>query len=462
MRERRREFASYLAFDYRGVEAHLTKMAARGWRLERIGPWFWTYRRAEPAQVAYAVTYLADASQFDPEPSENRESLAELCAAAGWDWVTDWGQMQIFVNEQPSPVPIETDERIRLEVIHRSMKKGFLRWGVVLLALALVMVGLQIRTLLTDPFQLLSSNGGLLSAVLWDLLVVLQTANLLGYWRWYRNSAQSVARGGPCADAGRGLRLLNLIALWLTGICLVLFLAASVATMESDQSVFVVCYLALFGLMVFLVDRIRRALRRRGVSRRKNLAVTLVLDVVLSVVLVGGLFTTYAVLFFSGVLDGDGTYIYDHREWDTAPEPLPLTVEDLTGEAYTHVRRNHYGSGSFLAREDHCWERVLDDQDNWRMLDYTVTTLALPGLRDLAVESCLSDWTTQTYSWTETDPSPWGAEAVYQRIYDDGWDQYSTDRYLLCWPDRVVEFELTNVDLTPELMSAAGEYLHST
>ena len=34
MRNTKREFCSYLIFDYRGVEAHLSQMAARGWRLE--------------------------------------------------------------------------------------------------------------------------------------------------------------------------------------------------------------------------------------------------------------------------------------------------------------------------------------------------------------------------------------------------------------------------------------------
>ena len=49
MRNTKREFCSYLIFDYRGVEAHLSQMAARGWRLEKIGPYFWTYRRADGA-----------------------------------------------------------------------------------------------------------------------------------------------------------------------------------------------------------------------------------------------------------------------------------------------------------------------------------------------------------------------------------------------------------------------------
>ena len=65
-------------YDYRGVEEHLSAMAAQGWRLEKAGNSRWKYRRAEPAQVRYAVTYNAGASQFNPGPTEGQESLEEL------------------------------------------------------------------------------------------------------------------------------------------------------------------------------------------------------------------------------------------------------------------------------------------------------------------------------------------------------------------------------------------------
>ena len=46
-------------YDYRGIEERLSAMAAKGWRLEHIGR-LWKYRRAEPAKVRYAVTYMSD------------------------------------------------------------------------------------------------------------------------------------------------------------------------------------------------------------------------------------------------------------------------------------------------------------------------------------------------------------------------------------------------------------------
>lgn len=456
MRNTKREFCSYLIFDYRGVEAHLSKMAARGWRLEKIGPWFWTYRRAEPAQVAYAVTYLPSVSQFSPEPSADRENLEELCAAAGWEPVAEWVQMQIFANERPDPVPLETEESVRLEIIHRSMKKNFLPWNVVALALALVMVGLQIKTLLTDPYSLLSSTN-LFPSFVWELLLVLQARNLLWYGRWLRRSRRSVAQGGACADVGPGLRRFNLVILWLVLAMAALFLVSTLLTTGAEIGLFVVCYTAGLVLLILLVDRTRRALKRRGTARGLNVFLTLLVDVVLAVVLVG----VGPMVIVGLVSSNSGSIYYQGEHWDADPVPLPLTVEDVTGQHYEHVRRYDIGSGSLLIRERSCRETVLDGED-LVILDYDITTLALPGLYDLALEHCQTErYSSWPYRWQETDPAPWGAEAAYQLFKDTGVFQDTYSLYILCWPDRIVQLNLSDLAPTPDQMAVIGETLQN-
>lgn len=456
MRNTKREFCSYLIFDYRGVEAHLSQMAARGWRLEKIGPWFWTYRRAEPAQVAYAVTYLPSVSQFSPEPSADRENLEELCAAAGWEPVAEWVQMQIFANERPDPVPLETEESVRLEIIHRSMKKNFLPWTVVVLVLALVMAGLQVKTLLTDPYSLLSSTN-LFPSFVWELLLVLQAGNLLWYGRWLRRSRRSVAQGGACADAGLGLRRFNLVILWLVLALAALFLVSTLLTTGAEIGLFVVCYTAGLVLLILLVDRTRRALKRRGTARGLNVFLTLLVDVVLAVVLVG----VGPMVIVGLVSSNSGSVYYQGEHWDADPVSLPLTVEDVTGQHYEHVRRYDIGSGSLLIRERSCRETVLDGED-LRILDYDITTLALPGLYDLALEHCQTErYSSWPYRWQETDPAPWGAEAAYQLFKDTGVFQDTYSLYILCWPDRIVEISLTDLEPTPGQMAVIGETLQN-
>ena len=271
-----------------------------------------------------------------------------------------------------------------------------------------------------------------------------------------------MARGGPCADTGPGLRRLNRVVLWLAILCLALFYVSSRHRRTAARSSSCSAIWRCSSLLVYLVNRFRRYLQRQGVSRRRNLALTLAVDLVLAVVLVGGLTGGYLALSLNGAFHSGETYQYRDQTWDADPEPLPLTLEDLTGESYPHVRRSRYGSGSLLVREDNCHDYVLDEQDHGKILDYTVTTAALPALGDLAAEHILMEWTDRGYyDYAETDPAPWGAEAAYRRIYDDGWDRYATDDYLLCWPDRVVEISLTDVDLTPEVMTAVGEKLGS-
>ena len=132
----------FLPWDTASIIRHLEKMARRGWQLERVGGFFWTYRQAEPAALRYAVTYFPDA-QFQGafgEPAEDQAAYCDYCAAAGWQLVCCYGPQQVFVSRRTDdPVPIETDEGEKLTAIHRSVKKTLLLPLAVLLPLLLVL-----------------------------------------------------------------------------------------------------------------------------------------------------------------------------------------------------------------------------------------------------------------------------------------------------------------------------------
>ena len=55
----------------------------------------------------------------------------------------------------------------------------------------------------------------------------------------------------------------------------------------------------------------------------------------------------------------------------------------------------------------------------------------------------------------KVDAAPWGANEVYRRYYRDG---EPMDRYLLCFDDRIVDFQ-PDWEMTPEQMAIAGELL---
>lgn len=447
-------------YDYKHVEEHLSAMAAKGWRLESIGARLWKYRRAEPGKVRYAVTYIQDASQFNPGPTERQQTLKELCAAAGWEKVCDWFQMQIYCSEAEDPVPLETEESVRLETVHRSMKRNYLPSNTVFLILSLAVSVWFVCTLAADPLRILENSAYLFIGPLLFLLSAILSITLGLYWRWYRRSSRSVAQGGPCASPGK-LQWINRAAYGFLIPWTGLYLLSQLAAGQKGPVIYFAVHMLLVCLLVFLLRKTTALLRRMKASWGLNLFLTLLADVVLAIVLAGGL--SYAAIhggWFSGN-NGD-TYMYRSEEWDVSPTDLPLTISDLTGREYDHIRRYAYSQGSVFMLRRSCRETVLtEDERIW--LSYKIT-MPQGWLYDMVLQNTL-DPQEETYShrmasfswvytWEEVPAAPWDAEAAYRQLLNGE----PRDTWLLVFPDRLAEFS-PEWDLTPEQMALAGDIL---
>ena len=79
--KRRIEVRSF--YDRTGIERHLEKMAAKGWMIERVDGFGWRYRRIEPQQLRFAVTYFPKASEFDPGPTEEQQVYHDMAEKTG-------------------------------------------------------------------------------------------------------------------------------------------------------------------------------------------------------------------------------------------------------------------------------------------------------------------------------------------------------------------------------------------
>ena len=137
MKDLKRRMELYSLYDRSGMEEHLAQMAEQGWLLEKIGAYLWTYRRIEPKRLTFSVCYFPKASQFDPAPSEEQETFYDFCAHTGWVLAAANAQLQVFYNERPHPVPIETDPVAEVEAFRKDMKKRFLPLCAILLGLGL-------------------------------------------------------------------------------------------------------------------------------------------------------------------------------------------------------------------------------------------------------------------------------------------------------------------------------------
>ena len=459
MRDVKYRLETFTLYDYRGVERHLEAMEAKGWRLEKTGN-LWKYRRTEPKKVHYAVTYVPEASEFNPAPTAGQENLAELCAAAGWEKAADWFQMQIFRSEQPDPMPLETEETVRLEVLQRAIRKNFLPSSLLLTVLGVVMLAQQIWSIRQDPIDTLTRTSRLFPALLWLLVMFSAGGNLLDYTLWLRRSKKSVAQGGPCAPGG-GYRWLAKVSWAVLDVLLVGYAASLVGENNPQMLAFAGVYLLLMLLLIALVRGTQKGLRRVGLSKHLNMGLTLAVDAVGAVVITGGLMAVVIWgIFRQGWFQKPPVDTYDAGNYvfDIYHDALPLTVEDITGESYTGYSYEREEQSSFLLGylEGRQWH--VPDGTDAPELDYEILDVKARFLYDWCLAQYLEEYADDQEIWQREyrpeDPSPWGAEAAY-RLW---WDEEGYHRWILCFDGRIVKLN-PDWTLTPEQMALAGERL---
>ena len=275
----KRELMTYLLFDYEGIEEHLEKMAAKGWFLETPGNTIWKYREGEPAKVKYAVTYVPQASQFDPEPVAEQKTLEEFCAEAGWQKVGDFLQAQIYMNRNPGAVPLETEDAVRLEVIREAMQKSFVPANLVLTLLMIWNLVIGAVGFFSDPLSLLSGYGSLLTVVFMPAGTAVVAANLIAYYVWLNRSAKSVASGGRCASP-RLVRLLNQWELPVIGVYFIGMVVGIAGEGNSAGARYMVFYMIGFFGLIALLNGTKNFMKKRKASRGTNIAVFIIVDII--------------------------------------------------------------------------------------------------------------------------------------------------------------------------------------
>lgn len=473
MKDVKRRIELYSLYDRSGMEEHLTQMAENGWLLEKIGAYLWTYRRIEPKQLTFSVTYFPSASQFDPAPSEEQETFYDFCAHTGWVLAAASAQLQVFFNERPDPVPIETDPAGEVETIHRAMKKSFLPSQLLTLAMAFLYGGMFVSDLRKDPIVTLSGPGNLFLCLCVVILLVLSVSETVTYFRWRRKAVKAARQGEFYGTKGhQKLQIASLILLFAGLLYYLLSLIASGRRMAWVPTILM--FLIYMPGLFLLVNGIKGYLKKRGTSAGVNRVVTFGGSVAIALLLVLGI-TSLAIHGGSrGWFHGDNTvtYEYEGEVYTLDRDPAPLTLEDLREGDFSRYSLNWLGRqspllGQYTARQFPIGPVELFPEDIY--LQYEVTLVKAPFLYGMCREAKLHErdgwgdrnpvW--QGYAYAPTDPAPWGAGEAYRWTRGDGADSIEDNhQFLLFYPDRVVEISLQWEQApTPEQMALVGEKL---
>lgn len=458
---KKRRVEQFLFYEYAAIADHLGRMAAAGWRLEKIGAFCWTYVQAEPAELTYAVTYFDGASEFDPGPGEAQQTYMDYCRQAGWEPVCRWAQLQIFVTDRPDPVPLETEEPVKLENIHRAMKKNFLPSGYLLLGVAALQLAMQGSNLLRDPADWLSNGLMQAVALLWAALAAYMIWNLASYGRWRRRSRAAVEAGGACLPGRhQGRRAVN-GALWaVVAVSGGMMLWSAACRGMGGALAWGMGYMA---LIIAATLGVKAGLKRLGVSAKVNRAVTMGTAFLLAFGLMG---LTLWGIFHSGLRrEAPETYTVNGYTWRVYQDQLPLRVEDLMETDYEHYSYEWEENASFLATRSIGRQGAFPDGERALTMEYEITELRVPFLYGLCLRGYqnLESWNDGVSGWEgdtpffryePIDPAPWGVDAAYQMMEGE----VPWERWILCRGNRLAKLDL-DWEPDPEQMAVIGETL---
>lgn len=451
MKDRKWDFIPFSYYDRTGMERHLEQRAAQGWLLERISNFGWYYRRIEPRQIHFTVTHYLRASQFDPEPTEEQREFHDFCLRSGWRLAASSGQMQVFCNEEPDPVPIDTEPALELERIGKMMKR-VLPFQFILLAIGFCMGGSWLWSLTHRPIDLLSSAYNLATGAIWLMLFLWCAADLFRYFTWRYKAKKAAPLGEFVPTKGCHKLMLAMLAVTVLSFAYLLL-----ADRKPGFRLVMLLILAGYALLFLVVNGVKGYLKRRKASRALNRGITLTVDVVLAFALMVGI--------AAGLIWGISTGRISSIEELIDP---PLSVGDLTGVEDDRYVTRRMADSTFLITQRDFYQHIYPDQrqagEQLESLDYTIVDIHLPALYPWCVEELLhdrDDWSGEMadgqpfyYQYQAIDPAPWGAERAYQ-LWAGG---EPATTYLICWQGRIVELDPTFA-LTQEQMTIAAEKL---
>ena len=466
MRDRKRKIEPYSFYDHSGISRHFEQMASRGWMIEELSNFGWCYRRIEPQELHFSVTYYPKASEFDPKPSEEQKRFYDFCEHTGWKLACASAQMQIFYNEQEHPIPIETDPVVEVDIIHKACKKSFLSSYAVLLFLSVLNGGMFISRLLGDPISLLSSSTNLSTGICWAMLFVFCIAEFINYFTWHKKAVKAAEEGVFLETPNTSLLqkglLIGVAALLLYWIVTLIFMSDSL-----ERTVFISCFLYM-GALLYLVNAIKKFLKKKNVSAGTNRTITFLSSFVLSFAMIGSItfFTLYGLNH--GLFNGnEETYEHNGATFTLHNDELPLTVEDIFDIDFDGYIKERRANESLLLAELVMRQHARFDAeefDEMPTLEYTIVIVKVPFLYDFCKKDLYyrgddtldNTWPDEMKDiYKSENPAAWKAKEAYRLHYSDG---SPGNRYLLCYDDYLVDIRFDQ-ELTNEQIAIAAEKL---
>ena len=470
-------------YDCRKIESHLEKMAAKGWMIEKISGKFYKYRKIQPQQLKFAVTYAPKATSYDLLPTMAQANYLEMCEEYGWQVAILHNQLQVLYNEDINAVEVETDGINMLDNIHSTAKRTIISATAARLFTDFCLVVAMILRFIASPMDFICTPFYFPGLLLGCVGAVNNTVELIRYFKWYKNAviyrstADSLLPAEKNGVINNTLKTLFVVtALWVSatvlsgiyrkvfiGIITVILLTTAVSeflirdSKEMGKSAGDVKFTSwFFGMLVFVIGY-------------------------------------YGVMTMdSNVVENvDGTYVsYPRMDWQTPAMDrfteeekayivkmygdmdvsdirhliwFPASYEQVDGE-FSYIfplevaDYNQYVEerGEFFYRDFADWaipHTEAKQKAGGYTLQYSIYhsgnvpySLALYAVKRTVTANVFyaNKYPEAKSYFRQEDSTRWNADAVYQQ-YD--YKDYKTGIYIICDGDRIIKLQLQNPDM---------------
>jgi hypothetical protein len=422
---------------YKEIEKKLELYAKKGLFLEKMGPYFWTFKKTEPQNLKYTVTYFAEGSVFNPHPTDNQQTYFDYAKAAGWDFVCEYNQMQIFCSSLENPPEFETDEKEKLENIHKCMKKSFVISQLLMLLVFALNLFLRLNSLKRNPTDFLSSNIDLAALLMFISIILYSSYTLINYFMWYNKSKKSVDMGGFIIENFSKIRRYFEIGYLIFLFSLIGYMFIHLSTNTAFGIIALsVAQLPLFALVFWGSITL---LKRRKISANANKIISTSLLILTGVLYLGFIFYSIPRFNFSERSNKPYTTVGEYRLYS---DKIPLTCEDL----YGHIDFEYY---SYEADEENTplLHRNQYSQTRPPMknappeLEYSIYEPKFEFVKNIVVSDLtkLNDWSDRKLE--TLDNAVFSTEKAYAFYYEEANGKLFSGEYILVFTDKIIHID---------------------
>lgn len=463
MKNKVKKIISFRFNHYKDIELKLEKMAQKGLFLEKTGQYFWTFRKGEPKKLKYTVTYFSEASIFNPSRTYNLQNYYDLAKKAGWIFVAEFHQMQIFCNENENPIPFEINEREKFENIKKCMKKSFLPSNIALILLFIYNMLMEYNFFKESSLNFLAETSNLYTVAIMFPTLIYLSYTLLAYLIWCKQCERSISMGGKCIEKIHKFQ--KIVDIILVSYVFFLLMWLLIDMSQKLNLIILVLTIIYIPLLIIFFRISIYYLKKKNKSAMTNRVISFLLLGIASFAFMS--FIMILIFKFDLPSRNENPYRIVTRqitatetsEYKIYTDDIPLRSEDLYGdikyENYSYKKDED--NSVFLTRH---WYRQdsLPEENTPPEIWYQIIEPKYNFVYDIVVEDLkkIPEWSDRKLK--EIDNSIFNTEEAYLIHYDDMYIDPDYPEYLLIFKDKIILLNLEK-PLTEQQVSIIKEKL---